>query len=127
MKFILNFKESVLKLFCLKTPFPSKKITEDIKELLFMGIIATNKCSILETKIEGAGPVAEWLSSHAPIYRLKFPRFRSWAWTWHRSSGHAEAASHMPQLEGPTTKNIQLRTGGLQGERKKKKKIDNRC
>ena len=46
-----------------------------------------------------------------------FHRFESWARTWHRSSGHAEAASHMPQLEGPTTKNIQLCTGGLWGEK----------
>ena len=41
------------------------------------------------------------------------PWFESWAWTWHCSSDHAEAASPMPQLEGPTTKNIQLCTGGL--------------
>src|SRR3712207_8655566 len=27
--------------------------------------------------------------------------FESWARTWHRSSSHAEAASHMPQLDGP--------------------------
>ena len=27
----------------------------------------------------------------------------SWVRTWHRSSGHVEVASHMPQLEGPTT------------------------
>ena len=24
--------------------------------------------------------------------------------TWHHSSGHVEAASHIPQLEGPATK-----------------------
>ena len=47
------------------------------------------------------GPVFHW--------------FESWAWTWHCSSNHAEAASHMPQLEGPTTKNTQLCTGGLWG------------
>uniref|UniRef100_A0A9L0II43 Integrin alpha FG-GAP repeat containing 2 n=1 Tax=Equus asinus TaxID=9793 RepID=A0A9L0II43_EQUAS len=49
--------------------------------------------------------------------------FRSWAWTWHRSSGHAEAASHMPQLEGSTTKihNYVLRGFGEKAERKKKK------
>ncbi|XP_070085702.1 uncharacterized protein [Equus caballus] len=33
---------------------------------------------------------------------------------------HAEAASDMPQLEEPTTKNIQLFTGGLWGEKGKK-------
>ena len=60
-----------------------------------------------------------------PVFR----QFESWARTWHCSSDHAEAASHMPQLEEPTTKNTQLFTGGLWGEKgknkilKKKKKI----
>ena len=53
-----------------------------------------------------------------PVFRW----FESWPRTWHCSSDHAEAASHMPQLEGPTTKNIQLCTGGLWGEKGKKKK-----
>src|SRR3712207_7424035 len=39
-------------------------------------------------------------------------------------SGHIEAASHMPRVEGPTTKNTQLCTGVMwggkrQGEKKK--------
>uniref|UniRef100_A0A9L0T2L7 TAR DNA binding protein n=1 Tax=Equus caballus TaxID=9796 RepID=A0A9L0T2L7_HORSE len=59
---------------------------------------------------------------HAPdagwgnlVYVVNYPKggpvfrwFESWARTWHCSSNHAEAASHMPQLEGPTTKNVQL-------------------
>ena len=52
-----------------------------------------------------AGPMAEWLSLR----------------TWHCSSNDAEAAFHMPQLEGPTTKNIQLCTGGLWGEKGRNK------
>ena len=51
-----------------------------------------------------------------------FHGFESWAQTWHRSPGNAEVASHMPQLEGPTEKNIQLCTGGF-GEKKEKNKI----
>ena len=47
--------------------------------------------------------------------------FETWARTWHCSSNHAEAASHMPQLEGLTTKNIQLCTRGLWGEKGKTK------
>ena len=35
-------------------------------------------------------------------------------------SGHAEAASHMPQLEGPTTKNIYNYVPGGFGEKKEK-------
>ena len=50
-----------------------------------------------------------------------FRWFESWARTWHCSSDHAEVASHMPQLEGPTTKNIQLCTEGLWGEKGKNK------
>src|SRR3712207_9497103 len=60
------------------------------------------------TRSAAGGPVFCW--------------FESWVRTWHCSSNHAEAASHMPQLEGPTTKNIQLCTGGLWGEKGKDKK-----
>ena len=55
------------------------------------------------TRSTAGGPVFRW--------------FEAWARTWHCSSNHAEAASHMPQLEGPTTKNIQLCTQGLWGEK----------
>ena len=65
------------------------------------------------------GRVVKFACSAAggPVFRW----FESWARTWHRSSNHAEAASHIPQLEGPTTKNIQLCTGGLWGEKGKNK------
>ena len=52
-----------------------------------------------------------------------FRWFESWAQTWHSSSGHARAACHMPQLEGPTTKNTQLCTGGALGEKGKIKSL----
>ena len=58
------------------------------------------------TRSAAGSPVVRW--------------FESWAWTWHCSSNQAEAVSHMPQLEGPTTKNIQLCTGGLWGGKGKK-------
>ena len=32
----------------------------------------------------GDGPVAEWLSLHALLWRSGFRQFRSWALTWHR-------------------------------------------
>src|SRR3712207_1148301 len=66
------------------------------------------------------GRVVKFARSAAggPVFR----RFESWARTWHCSSDHAEAASHMPQLEEPTTKNAQLCTGGLWGEKGKNKK-----
>ena len=51
-----------------------------------------------------------------PVFRW----LESWAQTWHCSSNHAEAVSHMPQLEGPTMKNMQLCTEGLWGEKGKK-------
>ena len=42
-----------------------------------------------------------------------FLRFGSCAQTWYHSSSHAEAASCMPQLEGPTTENTQLCSRGI--------------
>ena len=67
------------------------------------------------------GPVVRFVSSAAgsPV----FHQFESWVRTWHRSLSHAGAASHMPQLEGPTTKNIQLCDGELWGEKGKKKNL----
>ena len=64
------------------------------------------------------GRVVEFVRSAAggPVFRW----FESWARAWHCSSGYAEAASLMPQLEEPTTKNTQLCTGGFWGEKGKK-------
>ena len=63
------------------------------------------------------GRVVKFARSDAggPVFRW----FESWAQTWHCSLNHAEAASRMPQLEGPTTENMQLCTGGLWGEKGK--------
>ena len=63
------------------------------------------------------GQVVKFTRSTAggPVFRW----FEPWARTWHCSSSHAEVASRMPQLEGPTMKNIQLHTGGLWGEKGK--------
>ena len=74
-------------------------------------------------KNRGAGPMAKWLSSRTLLRGPGFHEFKSWAQTWHRSSGHTEEASHMPQLEGLTTKNAQLCTGGLWGEKGKIKSL----
>ena len=65
------------------------------------------------------GRVVKFACSAAgsPVFRW----FESWARTWHCSSSHAEAVSHMPQLEGPTMKNVQLCTRGLWGEKGKNK------
>ena len=55
---------------------------------------------VIKMKYLGAGAVAKWLSW-------------SWARTWHRSSGHAEVASHMPQPEALTTRIYNYVPGGL--------------
>ena len=49
----------------------------------------------------GTSSVAEWLSL---VLRCSGPGFGSWARTWHRSSGHIEVVSHIPQLEACATK-----------------------
>ena len=51
-----------------------------------------------------------------PVFRW----FESWALAWHCSSDHAEATSHMPQLEGPTMKIYNYVLGGFRGEKGKK-------
>ena len=81
--------------------------------------LLTPRDCILKRDLVGAAP---WLSGWVPTLRLSCPgshRFRSWARTWHCSSGHSEAASHMPQPEGATTKSIQLCIGRLWGEKGK--------
>ena len=63
--------------------------------------------------------MAEWLSSRCG------PGFGSWARTWHRSSAHVEAASHIPQLEGPATKIYNYVPGrGLGNKAEEKRKKD---
>ena len=76
----------------------------------------------------GAGPVAKWLSLHAPLCSPGCHRFGSQARTWHCSSGHAEVVSHITQPEGPNNQNIELCPGGALGRRKrKKKKVQSQC
>ena len=50
-----------------------------------------------------------------------FHPFRSQAWPWHLSSGHAEAASHVAQPEALTTRIYNCVLGAF-GEKKKKGK-----
>ena len=53
-----------------------------------------------------------------------FSQLGSWAQTWHRLSGHAEAASHIAQPEWPTTGIYNYVLGGFGEKKKKKKKED---
>ena len=45
----------------------------------------------------------------------------SWVRTWHRLSGHAEAASHTAQPEWPTTRIYNYVLGGFREKKKKRK------
>ena len=54
-----------------------------------------------------------------PVFR----GFESWARTWHYSSNHAEAASHMPQLKDPQRRIYNYVMAGSFGEKKEKKNI----
>ena len=67
-----------------------------------------------------AGPMAEQLSLHAPLWRPRVHQFGSWARTWHHSSGHAESVSHVAQPEGPTIEYTTMYWGAL-GRRNKKR------
>ena len=70
--------------------------------------------------------MAKWLSSCAPLWQPRVCQFRSRVWTWHYSSGHAEAASHIPEPEGPTTIIHNYVLGDFGEKKKKKKKIGKR-
>ena len=72
----------------------------------------------LESETYWGWPVAKWFSLFASCGLPGFRRCRSWAQTWHCSSGHAEVASHMPQLEGPTAKKYTTVYWGDLGEEK---------
>ena len=62
----------------------------------------------------GAGPVAEWVSWRSASAAQGFARW---------DAGHAEAVSHIAQLEGPTTKNTQLCTRDLWEKKEKIKSL----
>ena len=67
--------------------------------------------------------MAQWLSSHTLLQGPGFCRFGYWVRTWHRSSSHSEAMSHIAQLEALTTRIYNYVLGGFR-EKKKKKKED---
>ncbi len=69
----------------------------------------------------GPSPMAKWLSSCAPLQWPRVSPVRILGTDMALLSSHAEAASHMPQLEGPTTTMYDYVLGGL-GEKKQKKK-----
>ena len=68
-------------------------------------------------------PMAEWLNSRAPLQQPRVSPVQILGADIAPPSHHAEAASHMPQLEGPTIGNTQLCTGGLWGEKRKIKNL----
>ena len=77
------------------------------------------------TRTENRGP-ATWQSGYVCALHLSglgFHRFRSWTWTWSCSSGHAEVVSHTAQPEGPTDKIYNYVLGGLEEEKKKKRRL----
>ena len=96
------------------------KIFHEISEILFvlhdsfLILQMTDKSymsvqSFLLRKYSEKENLRGWPRGRVVVCMLRFsgPGFHqlgSWARTWHRLSGHVEAVSHMPQLEGPTTK-----------------------
>ena len=75
------------------------------------------------------GP-ALWPSGYLCVLCFSSPgfrQFRSWAQTQQHSSSHAEAASHIAELEEPTTRIYNYVLGGFGEKKKKKSKTGNRC
>ena len=72
--------------------------------------------------LSGAGPVAEWLSSCAPLWRPRVLPVWILGADMAPLPGHGEAVSHMPHLEGPTTKKYTTIYWEDLGEKKRKEK-----
>ena len=53
----------------------------------------------LEDSSSGAGPVAKWLDSYAPLWQLGFAGSDPGHEPMHCSSSHAVEASHIEELE----------------------------
>ena len=109
---------------CFHTPWVHSLLSAPTPSVLTEWVVATwvyPYVKVHQARGWPRGQVVKFVRSAAggPVFRW----FESWARAWHCSSNHAEAASHVPQLEGPTTKNIQLCTGGLWGEKGKNFKI----
>ena len=66
----------------------------------------------------GAGPVAKWSSLHTPLQRPRVLWVPILGVDMASLIRHAEVASHMPQLERPTTKRYNYVLGSF-GEKKK--------
>ena len=94
---------------------------ERIRDWLFSTILGTEVVFSHKKRWQRPAPWPSGWVCTLPFGGLMFRRFRSWAQTWHRSSSHAEGASHMPQLEGPKTKKYTTVYQGALGRKSKNK------
>ena len=103
--------------------------SKSISILLCLALCLNRLTSMDYIKRLPSGPVVQQPSSHAPLWWPGVHMFKSWAQTLHHSSSHAEAASHIAEPEGPTTRiyNYVLEGFGEKNKKKKKEKIANRC
>uniref|UniRef100_A0A9L0TQD2 Protein phosphatase 2 regulatory subunit B'gamma n=1 Tax=Equus caballus TaxID=9796 RepID=A0A9L0TQD2_HORSE len=69
----------------IKVPVPQPIVKKDKRQNSSRFSVSNNRELQKLPSLKGS-PVLRW--------------FESWARTWHCSSNHAEAASHVPQLEG---------------------------
>ena len=72
----------------------------------------------------GASPMAEWLSSGAPLPQPRVSPLQILGTNgmWHRSSGHLETACLIAQPEGPTIRIYTYVLGGLGRRRRRKQR-----
>ena len=90
--------------------------------------VRRNNLNRFQNVHRGSSSVAEQLSLCTPLRRPRVSPVQILG-AWPHSSGHVEAVSQMPQLEGPTTKiyNYVLGVFGEKNQLKKKPKIGNSC
>ena len=76
--------------------------------------------------LQGTSPMAEWFKLMAPLWKPRVLPVQILGVDKAPLIRPCQGGIPHATLEGPTTKNIQLCTGGF-GEKKKKMKIGNRC
>ena len=75
----------------------------------------------------GAGSMAEWLSLCTLLQQPRVSPVWILGTDLAPSSSHTEAAAHIAEPEGPTTRIYNYVLGGFEEKKKEKKKISIRC
>ena len=128
----LNFE--LMNIYLIETIFNQNRLLNHKRlfnleetEITLVGRVGVcDKIKSVKKRIGSA--LSEWLSSCALLLQPRVSRrSRSWAQTWPRSSSHARVASHIAELEGPTTRIYNYVLGDFVEKKKKTPRFGKRC